>query len=60
MKEYTTDHIIQRIALIRAGNNLLWMRLLRIAFQHAPDDARKIMKKITKNDREVSKWTARL
>jgi len=60
MREHDPDEIISYIAGIRQSNNRLWMDLLRLAFRHAPKEARKIMKKITKNDREVSKWTGRL
>lgn len=59
-KEKETNEAIDKIERIRRKNNKLWIGLLRLAFRHAPKDARKIMKKITKNDREVSKWTARL
>lgn len=60
MQRWEPDEIISYIAGIRQANNRLWMDLLRLAFRQAPSEARKIMKKITKNDREVSKWTARL
>lgn len=55
-----TNDIIDQIEKIRRKNNKLWVGLLRLAFRHAPKEARKIMKKITKNDREVSRWTGRL
>lgn len=60
MKKFEPDEIISYIAGIRQSNNRLWMNLLRLAFSHAPKDARKIMKKIVKNDREISKWCNRL
>jgi len=60
MKDHEPDEIISYIAGIRQSNNRLWVDILRLAFRHAPKDARKIMKKITKNDKEISKWTSRL
>lgn len=60
MRHLEPEEIISYIARIRQNNNLLWMNLLRIAFRCDPKESRKIMKKITKNDREVSRWTARL
>ncbi len=54
------DEIISYITHIRTQNNKLWMELLRLAFHHAPKEARKIMKSITKNDKEISRWTGRL
>lgn len=59
-RELSSDDIISYIAGIRQANNRLWMDILRLAFRSEPKEARRIMKKITKNDREVSKWTARL
>lgn len=60
MREFDPEEIISYIAGIRQSNNRLWMDLLRLAFRHAPKDARRIMKKITKNDKEISRWTSRL
>lgn len=60
MAKFEPEEIISYVAGIRQANNRLWMDLLRLAFRHAPKEARQIMKKITKNDREVSKWTSRL
>jgi len=59
-EETQFDLITLRIEIIRRSNNTLWMNLLRLAFRHAPDDARRIMKEITENDREISEWTSRL
>lgn len=60
MREFDPDEIISYIAGIRQSNNRCWMNLLRLAFRHSPKEARKIMKQITKNDREISKWCNRL
>lgn len=56
----TDDAQIDRIQEIRARNNSLWMGLLRLAVQHAPAEAKALLREITQNDREVSKLTARL
>lgn len=45
---------IQRISSIRANNNVLWMRLLELALEHAPVDAKAALRQINQNDREIS------
>ena len=52
--------LIKRITKIRAANNVAWMAILALAFEAKPKEAKKIMRKITKNDREVSKCAAKL
>ena len=52
--------IINQITSIRAKNNLHWMGLLRLAIKHAPEEARRLLKDITKNDKDISKLTTRL
>ena len=54
------NEIIEQIAYIRANNNHLWMDLLRLAFLHSPNEARKIMRQIARNDRKITAWSARL
>lgn len=51
---------IAKITKIRANNNLLWMEILRIAFNEHPVAARRLMKKISKNDKEITKWLGKL
>ena len=46
--------IIDEIEKIRTRNNVNWMDVLRLAFTHAPDEAKKIMKKINKEDTRIS------
>jgi len=48
------------IGLIRTANNILWMDILKIAFNAAPTEARKVMKQIKENDREITKWLGKL
>ena len=47
-------NIIGQIIGIRAGNNLLWMQLLTIALEAAPDKAKDVLRQINKNDEEIS------
>lgn len=52
--------IIQKVADIRAKNNFLWMALLGLAMDAYPEDTRKILAQIKKNDGDVSKWLTKL
>ena len=52
--------IIDEIEKVRTKNNVNWMDVLRLAFIHAPDDTKKIMKKINKEDNRISKLFAKL
>ena len=45
---------IGKITSIRARNNDLWMRLLQIALEAAPDEAKEVLRQINENDRAVS------
>jgi hypothetical protein len=49
------DKIIAAITKIRADNNKLWMRLLTLALDSSPKEAKKILKNINSNDKAVSK-----
>lgn len=51
---------IRRISDVRANNNVLWMKLLELALQHAPVDAKVALRQITANDREISELIERL
>lgn len=51
---------IEAIARIRARNNLLWMALLALAVESAPQKAKAILRKIQANDKKVTKWTGRI
>jgi hypothetical protein len=50
-----TDLIIDQIQKVRSKNNKLWMDLLRVASQYAPDRTKKILKAINTNDKKISK-----
>ena len=46
--------IIDEIEKVRTRNNVNWMDILRLAFTHAPDEAKELMKKINTADDEIS------
>jgi hypothetical protein len=49
-----TSKTIDKITEIRASNNQLWMTLLKIALEHAPDEAKAVLAKINENDGKIS------
>lgn len=46
--------IIDEIEKVRTRNNVNWMDLLRLAFTHAPEEAKELMKKIDHEDTRIS------
>lgn len=56
----STNSIIRTIADVRTNNNVLWMRLLELALEHAPADAKAALREINANDRRVSSLLAEL
>ena len=46
--------IIDQIEKVRTKNNVNWMDLLRLAFKHSPNEARKLVKKINISDNKIS------
>ena len=52
--------IIDEIAKVRSGNNMNWMDILRLAFTHAPEEAKKLMKKIDNEDNRISELVKKL
>ena len=52
--------IIDEIELVRAQNNVNWMDILRLAFTHAPDEAKELMKKIDTEDNRISELVKQL
>ncbi len=52
--------IIDEIEKVRTRNNVNWMDILRIAFIHAPEEARKVMEKIDHEDNRVSELVKKL
>lgn len=56
----TDNELIGEIQKIREKNNLLWMKILKLAVQHAPEEAKDCLKKITSNDMKVSQLSKEL
>ena len=57
MKTDRTEHylnIIDEIERIRTRNNVNWMDLLRLAFIHSPEEAKKLTKKINESDNKIN------
>ena len=52
--------IIDEIEKVRSGNNMNWMDILRLAFTHAPEKAKKLMKKIDHEDNRISELVKKL
>lgn len=52
--------IIDEIEKIRTQNNVNWMDVLRLAFIHAPEETKKLMKKIDHEDNRVSELVKKL
>jgi len=46
--------VIDKIEAIRSRNNVNWMDVLRLAFTHAPDEARTLMQRINHEDKRIS------
>lgn len=46
--------IIDKIEKVRSSNNVNWMDVLRLAFNHAPEEAKNLVRKINKTDTEIS------
>lgn len=45
---------IEEIAKVRARNNGLWMAVLEIALEAAPEKTKKVLHEISINDRTIS------
>ena len=57
-KKKSVEHylkIIDEIEKVRSKNNMNWMDVLRLTFIHAPDEAKKLMKRINQEDDKISK-----
>lgn len=50
----TSLEIIKEIEDVRAENNTNWMDLIRLAFEHAPEEAEIIMGRIHENDETIT------
>ena len=52
--------LIDKIEKIRTRNNVNWMDLLRLAFKESPADAKKLVRKINKDDQKISEIFTKL
>ena len=52
--------IIDEIEKVRTKNNMNWMDILRRAFTHAPQESKKLMKKIDHEDNRISALVKKL
>ena len=52
--------IIDEIEKVRSGNNMNWMDILRLAFTHAPEETKELMKKIDHEDNRISELVKKL
>ena len=52
--------IIDEVEKVRTKNNVNWMDVLRLAFIHAPEESKKLMKKINQEDNRISELFEKL
>ena len=52
--------VIDEIEKVRTRNNVNWMDVLRLAFIHAPEESKKLMKKINQEDNRISELFEKL
>ena len=45
--------VIDEVEKVRNRNNVNWMDVLRLAFTHAPEKAKKLMEKINDEDNKI-------
>ncbi len=54
MSKRSDLEIIEEVQQIRSKNNVNWMDILRLAFKHAPDEARELMGRVNDYDGKIS------
>jgi len=52
--------LIGEMTNVRASNNKLWMAILEIALEHAPDVTKPVLREILAHDKKVSALLAEL
>ena len=52
--------VIDEVEKVRDRNNVNWMDVLRLAFIHAPEESKKLMKKINQEDNRISELFEKL
>ena len=46
--------IVNQVKQIRTKNNSCWMELLKLALEYAPKKAKKVLKEINKNYKQIT------
>jgi len=54
MSEDEAEDLIDEIERVRADNNQLWMRLVRIAHRYSPKATKEVLGLINENDVKIS------
>ena len=54
-KKINYNKIFKNIEKIRSKNNKNWIDILRLAFKHSPNEAKKIFKQIVNKDKKLIK-----
>ena len=49
-----TSSLLAEVEGIRANNNKLWMKIVEIAIENAPEETRTVLKAISANDRRIT------
>jgi len=52
--------IINEISKVRTQNNINWMGILKIAFEFAPEESKKLMRKVKREDKKISSLLEKL
>ena len=60
IKKKQSLKLINQIQKIRSKNNVNWMNILRLAFNHDPKNSSIIMSKIYLDDQKISKLVQKL
>jgi hypothetical protein len=50
----TWEDFLKLIEQARSRNNILWMDILKIALENAPDETQIVLRQITENDDEIA------
>lgn len=53
-------NVIDEIERVRTRNNVNWMDILRLAIKNDPDEAIKLLSKVNKEDKNISKLFSKL
>ena len=54
------NQTIDYIESVRSSNNMLWMRILKIALKHSPAETKELLRDIKTNDDRISEATGRI